>query len=293
MRKTAKTLFAPVAAAILGVMVQGVTAIDASAEVTLESIKAAGKISVGFANEAPYGHMTADGVLTGEAPEVARVVFSNLGEVELEAVLTEFGSLIPGLKAGRFDMISAGMYILPKRCKEIDFSNPTLGLGQGMVVAAGNPKGIHSFEDIANNPEAKLVVVAGGVERDYARKTGIPDDQVLVVPDFPTATASVQTGRGDAVALTALSAQNLIDTANDPGIERARPFTDPVIDGKVARGYSGYGFRKENTELRDFFNQELAKFVGTPEHLALIGPFGFTESELPGDKTAAQLCAGE
>ena len=160
-------------------------------------------------------------------------------------------------------------------------------------VAAGNPKGIHSFEDIANNPDATIVVVAGGVERDYARKSGIPDDQVLVVPDFPTATASIQTGRGDALALTALSAQNVIDTANDPSIERARPFTDPVIDGKVARGYSGYGFRKEDTELRDFFNQELAKYIGTPEHLALIGPFGFTESELPGDKTAAQLCAGE
>ena len=189
MRETAKTLFASFVAAILGIAAQG-----AAAEVTLESIKAAGKISVGFANEAPYGHMTADGVLTGEAPEVARVVFSSLGEVELEAVLTEFGSLIPGLKAGRFDMISAGMYILPKRCKEIDFSNPTLGLGQGMVVAAGNPKGIHSFEDIANNPDATIVVVAGGVERDYARKTGIPDDQVLVVPDFPTATAAIQTG---------------------------------------------------------------------------------------------------
>ena len=288
MRKTARNLFALFTASILGLVAHG-----AGAEVTLESIKAAGKISVGFANEAPYGHMTADGVLTGEAPEVARVVFSSLGEVELEAVLTEFGSLIPGLKAGRFDMISAGMYILPKRCKEIDFSNPTLGLGQGMVVAAGNPKGIHSFVDIANNPDATIVVVAGGVERDYARKSGIADDQVLVVPDFPTATASIQTGRGDALALTALSAQNLIDTANDPSIERARPFTDPVIDGKVARGYSGYGFRKEDSELRDFFNQELAKFIGTPEHLALIGPFGFTESELPGDKTAEQLCAGE
>ena len=43
MRKTAKTLFAPVAAAILGVAIQGATAPNASAEVTLDSIKAAGK----------------------------------------------------------------------------------------------------------------------------------------------------------------------------------------------------------------------------------------------------------
>ena len=264
----------------------------ASAETLLEKVKREGKIVVGFANEAPYGHMSPDGRLTGEAPEVARVVFSKLGEIELEGVLVEFGSLIPGLKAKRFDMISAGMYILPKRCKEINFSNPTLGLGQGFVVKAGNPKGLHSFESLAANPDAVLVVVAGGVERDYARKTGVPDDRVVVVPDFPTATAAIQTGRGDALALTGLSAQNLIDTAADPGLERAKPYTDPIIGGKVERGYSGYGFRKEDTDLRDHFNTVLAGYLGSPEHLALIGPFGFTEAELPGNKTEKELCAG-
>ena len=281
-----------VAASLLALVASGGWATDASAETMLEKIKREGKIVVGFANEAPYGHMSPDGRLTGEAPEVARVVFSKLGDIELEGVLVEFGSLIPALKAKRFDMISAGMYILPKRCKEISFSNPTLGLGQGFVVKAGNPKDLHSFEGLAANPDAVLVVVAGGVERDYARKTGVPDDRVVVVPDFPTATAAIQTGRGDALALTGLSAQNVIDTAADPDLERATPYTDPIIDGKVERGYSGYGFRKEDSDLREHFNTVLAEYLGSPEHLAVIGQFGFTEAELPGDKTEKQLCAG-
>jgi polar amino acid transport system substrate-binding protein len=39
-------------------------------------------------------------------------------------VLTEWGSLIPGLNAGRFDIITAGMYITPKRCKNVAFTDP-------------------------------------------------------------------------------------------------------------------------------------------------------------------------
>jgi polar amino acid transport system substrate-binding protein len=78
---------------------------------TLEKIRAAGKIRVGYANEAPYAYQDpATGGLTGEAPEVARAVLRDLGEIEMEGVLTEFGSLIPGLKAGRLPrgLVAAG-----------------------------------------------------------------------------------------------------------------------------------------------------------------------------------------
>ena len=34
-----------------------------------------------------------------------------MGINQVEGVLTEFGSLIPGLQARRFDIIAAGMYV--------------------------------------------------------------------------------------------------------------------------------------------------------------------------------------
>ncbi len=265
---------------------------SAAAETTLEKIKREGVIRAGFANEAPFGHTGANGKLTGEAPEIARVIFNKIGDIRMEGVLSEFAALIPSLLAGRIDMIAAGMFILPKRCEQILFSNPTLGLGQAFLVKAGNPKGLRSYETVAKHANAKLGVVAGGVERDYARKTGIPDDRVMTLPDFPTATAAVQTGRVDALALTSLSIQNIVDTANDPGLERAKPFTDPIIDGKSVRGYSGFGFRKAAPDLRDLFNKHLADFIGTQAHIDLVKPFGFTADEQPGDVTAEQLCAG-
>ncbi|MBV9112171.1 MAG: transporter substrate-binding domain-containing protein, partial [Hyphomicrobiales bacterium] len=78
----------------------------AQAETTLERAKRQGYIRVGFANEAPYGFATPDGKLTGESPEVVKAVLKKIGINQVDGVLTEFGSLIPGLQAGRFDIIA-------------------------------------------------------------------------------------------------------------------------------------------------------------------------------------------
>src|SRR5690606_4045881 len=127
---------------------------------TLERIRAAGVVRVGFANEAPFAYVdTETGRLTGEAPELARLAFRQLGVEELEGVLTEFGSLIPALQAGRFDVIAAGMYITPQRCQEVLFSDPTYAIGEAFIVPAGNPLDLHSYQDLRDTPSATLGVV--------------------------------------------------------------------------------------------------------------------------------------
>ena len=269
---------------------QAASAADAT---TLEQARKSGKIRVGYANEAPYAYMdSATQRLTGEAPEIARIVLSRLGITEIEGVLTEFGSLIPGLQAKRFDIIAAGMYVLPKRCKEVAFSNPTYGIGEAFLVKAGNPKKLHSYSDVAAYPKVKIGVVAGAVERDYARETGIPDARVTVFPNPPSALAGVVAGRVDAYAGTSLTVQTILQKANDPGIERADPFDDPILNGKSVRGFGAFAFRKDDQTLVDAFNAELATFIGSQEHLELVKPFGFTAQERPGKVTADQLCRG-
>lgn len=114
-------------------------------------------------------------------------------------------------------------------------------------------------------------------------------DQEVTVPDFAAAVASVKSGRASAAAFTSLTAQDL--ASKDDSIERAPPFTF-AHNGKLYKGEGSFGFRQEDTALRDAVNAELAKFLGTPEHLALVKPFGFDASNLP-EKTAAQHCAGE
>jgi polar amino acid transport system substrate-binding protein len=263
-------------------------AAPAFAEDSLDRVKKQGFIRIGFANEAPYGYATPDGKLTGEAPEVAKAVLAKMGINEVDGVLTEFGSLIPGLMAGRFDIIAAGMFINPKRCAQISFSEPSYGIGQAMLVAAGNPKGVKDYSSIKDNKDLKLAVMAGAVEAGYAKDSGVGDDQLVVLPDQSSLVAAVQSGRADAAALTALSIADMAKKGE--GVESTKPFGE--VNGKSVKGHGGFGFRKEDTSLYDAFNMGLKAFIGSPEHIALVTPFGFGADYLP-NKTMEQLCKGE
>jgi len=271
------------------VTVGGVTLLmtrGAWAETTLERARKDGYIRVGFANEAPFGYATPEGKLTGEAPEVAKAILAKMGIPQVDGVLTEFGSLIPGLKAGRFDIIAAGMFINPKRCKEIAFSEPSYGIGQAFLVGKGNPKGLKDYGSVAANASVKLAVMAGAVEAGYAKDSGVKEDQLVVLPDGPSLLAAVQAGRADAAALTALSIANLASKGD--GVEMTEPFA--TVAGKSVMGHGGFGFRKEDTDLLAEFNKNLKAFIGSKEHLDLVTPFGFGKGYLP-TKTTAELCA--
>src|SRR5882724_1789926 len=258
------------------------------AETTLEKAKRDGFIRVGFANESPYGYATPDGKLTGESPEVVKAVLAKIGIPQVDGVLTEFGSLIPGLEAGRFDIIAAGMFITPKRCAQVQFSEPTYGIGQAFLVVKGNPKNIRDYSTIAANKDLKLAVMAGAVEAGYAKDSGIPASQLVILPDQSSLVKAVQAGRADAAALTALSIADM--ASKNDGVESTPPFG--TVAGKSVVGHGAIGFRKDDKDLYEAFNAELKKFIGSEEHIKLVTPFGFGKGFLP-TKTTAQLCAGQ
>ncbi len=265
---------------------------SASAEGTLAKAKEQGYVTVGFANEKPYAYKTSDGQLTGEAVEIARVVLKNLGINEMKGELTEFGSLIGGLQAKRFDLITAGMFINPKRCAAVRFADPEYSIGEGIAVQKGNPLNLHSYEDIAKNKDAKVAVMTGAVEIGYLEKSGVPKDRILLVPDQASALSALQAGRAAAMTMTGPSLQAMLESAKDDKIERVMDFTQPVIDGKSVRGYGATAFRLEDEAFQQAFNAELKKLKESGELLKILQQFGFTEQELPGDATAEALCKG-
>lgn len=259
---------------------------------TLEQAKANGYVTVGFANEAPYAYQTADGQLTGEAVEIARVIMERLGVGEMRGELTEFGSLIAGLQSGRYDMITAGMFINPNRCQSVLFADPEYSIGEAIAVKAGNPHNLHSYEDIRDNPGVKVGVMTGAIEIDYLKKVGVSEEQIVIAQDQPAVLSALQADRVQAVTMTGPALQAMLDSAKDDSIERVMDFEQPVIDGKSVRGYGATAFHPDDREFRDAFNAELDKMKQSGELLEILRQFGFTEQELPGDVTAEELCAG-
>lgn len=278
---------------LLGVMLGAATIAagafqPAGAETTPDELREAGFVRAAFANETPYGYVDEDGTLTGESPEVAKEIFSRMGVDKVDGVLTEWASLLPGLNAGRWDLVAAGMFITPERCEEAAFSEPSYRIGQSFLVEEGNPHDLHSYGDVKDNSDITLGILSGAVEKDYAEDAGIPDSQIRQFPDQASMLSAVKAGRADAVALTSVSIERMAQRGGE-GVERAEPFETP--EGAV--GYGGFAFRKGDDKLLARFNEHLDDFIGSEEHLELVKPFGFTETNLPGDTTAEELCKGE
>ena len=106
----------------------------------LSQLQDAGTITVGFAGEAPYSFEDG-GELMGATVALHREIFGELGIDNVEGKLTDWGSLIPGLNAGQFDAVSAGMSILPDRCAQAAFSEPEFQYTTALMVPEGNPEG--------------------------------------------------------------------------------------------------------------------------------------------------------
>jgi polar amino acid transport system substrate-binding protein len=255
---------------------------------TLERIRETGIVRVGFANEAPYAYSGSDGRLAGFMPAEMEYVFGQIGDIQLEGVLTEFSGLIPGLIAGRFDVVGAGLYINPSRCELATPSNPQYTAAEGMAVAAGNPLGIASYADLVAQG-AQFGTVSGSINLEYAVNAGIPEGDVVLFPDVPAALAGLSAGRVDAVGMGALSLLNVMGQMGDTSIELAEPFSPPAD----ANSYGAVYFRMEDTDLIELYNAELAEALESGELLAVLESVGFgTETLPPVGLTAEELCQG-
>jgi len=262
----------------------------AQAQGTFERIKKDGVVRIGFANEAPWSFAQSDGTIAGADYELASLIFSKLGVASLEGVITKFGSLIPGLKADRFDVVVAGFYIRPARCEQVAFSEPTVAVGDAIIVKAGNPKKISSYKSVIADPSLKLGGVVGAATAQNAKNAGVPDSQLIMFPDFVSAIAALKAGRVDGALQTAITAQTTVKSSNDPTIERALPFEQAVINSKPTVNYAGFAFRPEDKDLVSAFNAELVKTLGGPEHLKILEKYSISPNEIPKGVTTESLC---
>lgn len=255
----------------------------------LKELQDQGVIRIAVANEIPYGFTDLDGQAKGVGPEVAAHLVKALGIDKIEWQTTNFGSLIPGLQADRFDMVAAEMAILPQRCQQILFSEPNSSYGEGLLVAAGNPKNLHSYEDFKDGTH-KVAIMAGADQLEMMQALGVDESSLVTISNNADAISTVSTGRADAYAATGLTAAELAKQSDR--VELAADFQDPVIDGNAVRSWGGFTFAKNSESLRDAINEELAKFKQTPEWQEILSRYGFSEVDQSesNTKTTAELC---
>jgi polar amino acid transport system substrate-binding protein len=251
----------------------------------LARLKSQRTVRLGIAGEVPYGYVDDQGEFTGEAPELARVIFKRLGIDNVQPVATDFASLIPGLNSQQFDVVSAGMYINKERCEQVIFADPEYQMLDAFIVRKGNPKNLHTYEDVVK-AKAKFATGTGYAEIEYAVAAGFPEKDIVILQDQVAGLNAVESGRVDVFAGTALTTREVVRKSRKA--EATEPFA-AVVDGEKKIDGGGFAFRPTDTELRDAFNVEIHKMKKSGELFRILRPFGFTKNEMT-TLTAKELC---
>lgn len=173
---------------------------------------------------------------------------------DVEITDTEFKGLIPGLQAGKFDIIASAMYITDERKKTIDFSDSYYPGGLSIMVKEDN-NDIQSIDDL----KGKKVSVQIGTKSVDFLETNYPDIKLVKVERNTDMFLELETDKVDAVVTGLPGAQAYI---KDTGSMKVLPDT-------LTEEYYGFGIRKENTEFTKAVNEALQtlKDNGTYEEL--------------------------
>ncbi|MCF8112611.1 MAG: transporter substrate-binding domain-containing protein [Desulfotignum sp.] len=282
MLKTAKLRPTFLVMAIILVLIGFVT--TSYADAIFDRINDGKTIRLGFASEIPWAYPGDNQEPLGFANAITLGVLKTMGYTNIEPVVTEWGGLIPGLKANRFDLVTGGMYILKQRCENINFSEPIGVFGECFIVPKGNPKGLQNYQDIKEKG-AILVTGSGYSTIPNAKRAGVPEKNIMTVPGNTEILAAVKAGRADAGGVTYFSAVHL---AKESG-GTVEP-TDPSKNPKWTFNWVGIGFRKDDTKFLAAFNKALKDYLGSEQMMKDVQQYGYTKSQLPGDVTTAYAC---
>ncbi|RWO77408.1 ectoine/hydroxyectoine ABC transporter substrate-binding protein EhuB [Mesorhizobium sp.] len=277
--------FTKIFAAIVATAALFSASVASHADELTDRAKSGKPIRIGFSHEIPWAYPGEKNEPLGFANTLAVGVLKSMGYTNIEPVVTDWGGLIPGLQADRFDIITGGMYITGKRCKNVAFAEPMGKFGNAFIVKKGNPLGIRNYKDIKDKG-ATMVTVAGYVNVDEALKEGVPEDKIMQVPSNTELLAAVRAGRADVGAGTYFDMRNFVESAPNE-IEA----TDSASLPDWTNNWVAIAFKKEDKDFLKAYNEAQAKYLGTPEMLEAVGKFQYTKAQLPGDAKTDWICA--
>lgn len=245
-------------------------------------------LRVGYALEAPYAMLDARNQVIGEAPTVFNAALREAGLPPATWVHADFGNLLDELESGRIDVVAAGMFVTPERGRRVLFSRPTARVGSGLLVRQGPAPKLAGYGDFLRG-SLQLGVLRNSVEETQARRTGLDDRQLRIYPDPATAIAALRAREIDALALSSVTVNYLAAHAGDGALATVPGFGA----GAQEPGLPAFQWRRDAAPLKQRIDDALARYLGSPEHLAAVRGYGFDETHILPVSAAARAPADD
>lgn len=242
---------------------------ETCSDASYDKSRAAG-IVIGIAEAPPYSSVDPQtGEASGIDAEINKAVLDWMQVKQVRYEVMPFNSLIPSLLSKRIDMIGTNIHVTPDREKVIAFSGPVWWYGPAIVVKAGNPLGIKSFDDLKSK---KVGVILGSAADEYIRKIGANAEPFQAhAEEF----ASLLQGRVDALLEDDAEFINFKRKSPDAALEMVAGVALPEDLLKQGYGYARYGFRKEDCSLRSLYSQGVAEARGAGAVSAVLKDHGY------------------
>lgn len=235
-------------------------------------------VVLAYLDEPPFCAPGPDGRPVGCDMEVAFAVLAAIGVRRVEARLTTFADLLPGVAAGTWTL-NTPLFVTPERSRLVDFSRPVWSLADGFMVRAGNPRNLTSYEAVADGT-AVLGVVADQVQEQSGLRAGIPRDRIRRFATQQDAVTGLLDGEVDAYASVAMAHRGYLRGSPDPRLTVV-DFGASDTGGEGTRAaYGAYSFAKSSGALRHAFDAQLGFYLGSAEHRALMAAYGFADGDI-------------
>lgn len=172
---------------------------------TLDEVKAAGKLVVATSPDFPPFENLENGQVVGIEVEIMQAICDKLG-VKMELAQMDFESVLPGIKAGKFDVGMSGITVNEKRQKNALFTNPYCLAAQAIVVVEGSD--IKTKADLSGKA---VSVQSGTTAESFCGENGYDVKSFAANSDAETA---LTTGKVAAWVIDDLTAKEMVDEYN-------------------------------------------------------------------------------
>jgi polar amino acid transport system substrate-binding protein len=229
-------------------------------------------------DEPPFGWLEPDGTAMGCDVEVATTVLRRAGIRSVAVQQVTFAELIPGLVAGRWHL-NTGMFVTDARRRYVRFTRPIWAVPDGLIVRGDDVGRFTTYRDLGADSRARLGVVVGQVQGDSARQAGVPGERLISFTTQDDAVQAVRLGEIDAAASTAIGNRALIARMGDAGLV-AVDLSTPADGDRLSVPVGAFSVSLEQAALATALDAQLALFLGSPQHRAIMTRFGFTDHDV-------------
>jgi ABC-type amino acid transport substrate-binding protein len=260
----------------------------ALAGAALDEIRARGVLLVGTGvmGSKPWIWKQDDGTLAGLDYDMIQYIIKKLDIPKAEFIAVEWETLIPGLKAKRWDVIYSGMTVTEERRQGagIEFSRPYYFESDRIVVKSDSP--YQKPEDLAGKT---LAVPIGTVEEIQGKELiakGI-GKEIKAFNDIAGCFLALQSGQVDAVIMDNTSTAGQMEVT--PNLRTIGGAYNLAVDPKYQEaqakapykyGGDGAGVRKEDTDLLAAINQALDDMDADGTRPAILKKYGVWDESL-------------